>query len=308
MKSERDADRGMVFNIQKFSLQDGPGIRTTVFLKGCPLRCRWCSNPESQLPHAQIMIHTIRCIGCRSCINVCQRNAILFKEGRVSHIERGICDLCRQCADVCPSKAIETTGRVMSVSEVMAEVLQDRLFYVNSNGGVTFSGGEPLAQPEFLLALLRESKKELLHTALDTCGYAPWECLETTLDYVNLILYDHKHTLPDVHAEWTGVDNRLIRQNLKRIAGQGKVEIWIRVPVIPGFNDKADEIDRLRHLVNEIRPTKVSLLPYHTWGAGKYERLGLTYDMPEIGPLQEEDTDWMVNSLRDSGVDIDVGL
>jgi pyruvate formate lyase activating enzyme len=302
-----DIIRGTIFNIQKFSLQDGPGIRTTVFLKGCPLRCRWCSNPESQLPYPEIMVHSIRCIGCLSCMETCPNGAILLKEDRVMNIDRNKCDLCYQCTEVCPSGALEMTGRSMMVSEVMEKVMQDRLFYINSGGGVTFSGGEPLAQPEFLLALLKEAKRESLHTVLDTSGYTTWERIEKILNYVDLILYDMKLLDSDLHIQWTGVSNDLILENLKRISGTGKAKIWIRVPIIPSVNNTIEEVERLKTLVKKINPAKVSLLPYHTWGVSKYEKLGLKYDLTAMRPLEEEDLVWIENEIEDCGIDVDTG-
>jgi pyruvate formate lyase activating enzyme len=298
---------GIVFNIQKFSLQDGPGIRTTVFLKGCPLNCPWCSNPESQAHYPEIMVYSIRCIGCHSCVEICPNNAILLKEDRVMNIDRNKCDLCYQCTEACPSGALELTGRSMTVSEVIKEVIQDRLFYSNSGGGVTFSGGEPLAQPGFLLGLLKEAKKESLHTALDTSGHAPWEHIEKILDYVDLVLYDIKHLDPEAHLKWTGVKSDLIVKNLERIAATGKSEIWVRLPVIPGVNDTVREMERLKVLLKRIHAEKVSLLPYHTWGSSKYEKLGLEYSLKEIQPLEEEEVEWIKNEMKDCAVEVDVG-
>ena len=306
--NESDNSTGIIFNIQKFSVQDGPGIRTTVFFKGCPLRCRWCSNPESQASHPEIMVHSIRCIGCKSCLEVCPEEALILKENRVVGIDRNRCNLCYQCAEVCPSRALEMTGRLMTVNEVMKVVCQDKLFYVNSGGGVTISGGEPLAQPEFLLALLKEAKRESLHTVLDTSGYAPWECIEKILDYVDMVLYDIKHPNSEKHLKWIGVKSKLIQDNLEKIRSNGKTKIWIRIPIIPGVNNTMEEVKKLKEIIRKIDPMKVSLLPYHAWGRSKYEKLGLDYDLEEMSALGEDDLLWIVDEIGDSGVQVDVGI
>lgn len=308
MKSQLDnSAKGTITNIQRFSLHDGPGIRTTVFLKGCPLKCPWCSNPETQAHYPEIMVFSSRCIGCQKCVEVCPNQAIKLVEGEVAGIDRDKCNRCYKCAEGCPSKTLDITGRVLTVAEVMNEVLQDKLFYINSNGGVTFSGGEPLAQYEFLLNLLKEAKTESLHTTLDTTGFISWELFQELLEYVDLILYDVKHLDPGPHLQWTGIDNHPILKNLKRIAATEKSKIWIRFAVIPGFNDTKKHIEDLKNFVAEVHPQKISLLPYHTWGLSKYEKLGALYQLQEVQPPREEEMAWIKGELADCGPEVEVG-
>lgn len=278
---------GLIFNIQRFSLHDGPGIRTTVFFKGCPLSCKWCSNPESMKAYPEIMTYDIRCIKCGKCIESCPVGAISVIDD-IRRIDRDKCDLCLECVEVCPSTAIEQVGRYMSVEEVMEEIEKDRLFYLNSGGGVTLSGGEPLAQWEFVLHILKLCKQRGIHTALDTSGYAPWETMDRVLDYVDLVLYDIKHLDPAAHKEGTGRNNELILENVAKTVK--KVKTWLRIPVIPDFNDSEAHFERLAQfsatLNREVE--KVSLLPYHNWAEQKYERLGKSYPLKGMPTLAEE--------------------
>jgi pyruvate formate lyase activating enzyme len=271
--------RGLIFNIQRFSIHDGPGIRTTVFFKGCPLRCRWCSNPESWHDYPEIATYDAKCTRCGRCQKVCPVEAIsISEEGR--KINRTVCNLCMKCAEVCPTGAIAVTGQWMTLDEVMKEVEADSLFYKNSGGGVTLSGGEPLAQWEFALDLLEQCKAKAFHTALDTCGYVPWEVLERVLDYTDLVLYDIKHMDVTLHAEGTGKSNRLVLDNARRAAAKRRT--WLRVPLIPGYNDSAENLQAVARFGLEIGAEKVSLLPYHIWGKSKYERLGRKYPMEDV--------------------------
>jgi pyruvate formate lyase activating enzyme len=265
---------GIVFNIQRFSLHDGPGIRTTVFKKGCPLKCKWCCNPESMNVTQEILIQDIRCIRCGKCKEVCSNDAITSIEGN-KRIDFSKCSSCMECVKVCPTKTLECIGTYLSVDEVVKEAKRDFLFYQNSGGGVTISGGEPLLQWEFTRDILKACKKEGLNTALDTSGYGSWEALEEVLKYVDLILYDVKHTDNDLHLKGTGVSNTLILQNLEKIASQMKT--WIRFPVIPGFNDSLKNIKEVAYLASQFKVEKVSLLPYHEFGKSKYEKLGRDY-------------------------------
>ncbi|MBW1732417.1 MAG: glycyl-radical enzyme activating protein [Deltaproteobacteria bacterium] len=307
MAEDYEDIKGTVFNIQKYSLHDGPGIRTTVFLKGCPLSCKWCSNPESQSRHPEIMIFNTRCIGCGGCVEACLHGAIKMGEGRIIGIDREKCDLCYKCTDICPSKALEVTGKIMSVTEVMKVVMQDVLFYANSGGGVTFSGGEPLMQHEFLSSLLKAAKKSQLHTALDTSGSVSWKWINDIMDDVDLVLYDVKHMNPDMHKKWTGVDNRQILENLEELASRKDPKIWIRIPVIPGFNDTRENIGMLKEFLKDIRADKISLLPYHTWGVAKYEKLGLKYPLMDTEPMDTERCVWIKSELEECGMEIAIG-
>lgn len=245
---------GTIFDIQRFSVHDGPGIRTTVFMKGCPLRCRWCHNPEGLLMLPQLQFFEEKCIGCGLCG---ERNKL-------------------SDADNCPSEALKLCGRTVTEEEILNEVLKDRIFYAD-NGGVTFSGGECLLQADFVAAVLKPAKDAGLHTAIDTCGYVEWESIEKTIDVCDLYLYDVKCVDPAKHKEYTGVDNSLIIDNLKRLSLVGK-EIWVRIPVIPNFNNDEREMTEMSKLLSSIPSLKqVTLMPYHTLGASKYKTLGLLY-------------------------------
>ena len=276
---------GLIFNIQRFSIHDGPGIRTTVFFKGCPLRCRWCSNPESWNDYPEIVTNDVKCTKCGRCQPVCPVDAIVVdQEGR--KLNRSICNLCLKCANVCPTGSLAVTGQWMTVGEVMKEVEADGLFYQNSGGGVTLSGGDPLRQWEFALELLKDCKEKGIHTAIETSGYAPWEVLAKILDYTDLALFDIKHMDAARHQWGTGKGNELILNNARRTAA--KVRTWLRVPLIPGYNDSEENLKAVARLGLEIGAEKVSLLPYHIWGKSKYGRLGRQYPMEQT-PLPSDD-------------------
>lgn len=260
-----------VFNIQKFSLNDGPGIRTTVFLKGCMLKCIWCHNPESQAFKPQLMLHEEKCIGCGKCEKLCSKNLHCF-DGEHT-IDRDNCIACGECANECVG-ALEIVGRDCSVSEVIDEVMKDKVFYDNSHGGITLSGGEPLAQFDATLALLRAAKEKGIHTCIETCGYAEWEKVKELLPYTDLFLWDCKETNSDLHMEYTGVSNDLILENLNKLSESG-AEIILRCPIIPGKNDREDHFEKIGMLSEKLKSVKwVEILPYHPLGKGKNRSLG----------------------------------
>lgn len=283
--TKQNFDAGLIFNVQRFSLHDGPGIRTTVFLKGCSMNCRWCSNPESINIHREIMTFDMKCIRCGKCIEVCQTKAITIIDN-MRTIDRVKCNLCLECVGVCPSGAIQVVGKYMSIEEVVKEIKKDKLFYANSGGGVTISGGEPLVQWHLVREVCMLCKEEDISTALDTTGYSPWEHLEKTLEYVDLVLYDIKHLDPLMHIDGTGVSNELILQNVVKTAK--KARTWLRIPVIPNYNDSQSYMDRLGEFSASLGVEKVSLLPYHEWGVKKYERLGRVYTLDKTEPHTEE--------------------
>lgn len=249
------------------------------------MRCRWCSNPESWLDFLEIITHDSRCIKCGKCQQVCPLEAIVVdRKGR--KIDRSRCDLCLKCAEACPTGAISISGQCMTLREVVDEVERDRLFYQNSGGGVTLSGGEPLSQWEFALGLLKECQRKGLHTALDTCGYAPWHTLEKLLAYTDLVLFDVKHLDAAQHRRGTGKSNKLILDNARRTAA--KTRTWLRVPLIPGYNDSEENLRGIAKFGLEIGAEKVSLLPYHLWGKPKYAGLGRRYTLKHI-PLPSDE-------------------
>lgn len=274
---------GVVFNIQRCSLHDGPGIRTTVFLKGCPLRCFWCQNPESQAAGLEVLLDRRKCTLCGACLAACREGAVRLEGGKPVFI-RGDCRGCGRCVPACPNEARTISGKKMTVDEVLNEVLKDVKFYKRSGGGVSLSGGEPLAQPRFAREILRRCREEGLHTTLDTCGCAPWPRLKAVLEYADLVLFDIKHPDAAKHAAATGRDNRLILENAKRIAKLKPMRI--RVPLIPGFNDSAQTVgDIVRFAEGELGGPPIDLLPYNRLGEIKFDFL----DKP--GPALASQTD-----------------
>jgi pyruvate formate lyase activating enzyme len=280
--------KGVVFNIQRYSIHDGPGIRTTVFLKGCPLRCFWCQNPESQKRKPEVFLDKSRCTLCGQCVATCPTGASSLSETS-SLIDRYACIGCGKCVEVCPNEARSLVGKYMTAGEVMQQVQKDKKFYENSGGGVTLSGGEPTAQPRFACAILKTCKEAGLHTVLDTCGYVPWQTMEKLLGYVDLVLYDIKCIQERTHREATGKSNRIILENAKRVA-QCKA-IMVRVPIIPGFNDSAEQIGAISHFVKaELGSVDIELLPYSKMGEIKYERLDRAcVHLSEIGERALQD-------------------
>lgn len=290
--------RGKVYHIQGFSVQDGPGIRTTVFLKGCPLRCPWCHSPESQEFFTELNWMAMRCLGteaCGKCISQCPAGALSQAEpapGADLHLVRKDlrrCIGCGQCADVCLPEAIYRCGKDYTVSELADLAEQDRSFFERSGGGVTLSGGEPLSQPEFAVAFLRECRRRGLHTALDTTGYAPPQWIDAALEQTDLFLYDLKHMDSKKHQQTVGVPNEQILENVQRIARSGG-RLQIRIPVIPGFNDGEENLRAagsfLRTLGSAV--TLVQLLPYHNMGSTKYERVQRPYLMWDtVAPTEQ---------------------
>ena len=277
---------GTVFNIQRYSIHDGPGIRTTVFLKGCPLDCWWCQNPESQLSGQEMIFWGDRCIGCGACSLNCPSGAIQIKNG-IPITEKEKCILCGKCIEKCPALAREMIGKKLTTEEVIKEIEKDLVFYKESGGGVTFSGGEPLGQSEFLEGLLSGCRKKKIHTAVDTSGYISWEILNKISPKVDLFLYDLKLMDNERHKKYTGEFNELILENLKNLSSVHN-NILVRFPVIPGINDDYQNIKEIGKFLSSLKITQVSLLPYHYIGIDKYRRLGMTYKLADIQPSSEE--------------------
>jgi pyruvate formate lyase activating enzyme len=266
--------QGFVFNIQHYSIHDGPGIRTTVFTKGCPLTCVWCQNPESQSIAPQLFFTSEKCTGCGACAAVCPENAITIVDGK-SRTSRLLCKGVGQCAAICPNEARNIMGKKMSAGEVFKDVNADAVFYKRSGGGVTISGGEPLSQPDFTRAIIKLCKAAGLSTALDTSGYAGWDMFKNVLQYVDVVLYDFKHLDPAAHKKLTGVSNELILENATKIISEfPDITFVARIPVVPSRNDDKENIIHTARFIKELgTPIKVHLLPYHRLGETKYERL-----------------------------------
>ncbi len=275
--------RGRIFRIQRFSIHDGYGIRTTVFLKGCPLCCIWCHNPESQNFERDIAYKEEKCLFCLNCIAVCERKAIKANyEAKKIEIDRNVCDLCGKCSEVCSGNAIEIFGFDVEAGEVIDIVERDRVFYKHSGGGVTFSGGEPYSQPEFLLRLLSLCKEKGINTVVDTSGYASWKTIEKSIDFVDLFLYDIKDHLSERHKVTTGVGNDIILSNLARLIDSA--EVVVRIPVIPGCNLKnRDDIKGFIDVLSDVGIRRVDLLPYHSFARDKYRWLDREFHEFESG-------------------------
>lgn len=368
---------GTIFDIKKFSIHDGPGIRTTVFFKGCPLRCVWCHNPEGQSMSAEIMFFTDRCSVCGRCVSVCPNQAIILKnadreiarvypdpstilkDGSDGHggspgmnsvyLNRAIaleagsaqmetvhhgqamplkdtsrdlnrahgihtlrekCTACGECVKACPRGAREIAGRVITSDELIDEIMKDVVFYDSSGGGVTFSGGEPLLQPDFLLASLKECKEREIHTAVDTCGFTKWETLSAILPYADLILYDLKCMDADMHFELTGRRNEVILENLMRLSGTHG-NVTLRFPLIAGMNDSEENIVSMGEFLSSLKwegnSPRIDVLPYHNTGVGKYERLGRVYGIPHIPRPPDEIVDSVREKLGRFGLKTRVG-
>jgi len=293
---------GVVFDVRRFSVHDGPGIRTTVFLKGCPLRCAWCHNPEGLSAAPEVVWRGERCIRCGTCIATCPEEALAWT-GEAPVLDGTRCTLCGDCADVCYADAREVLGRTMTVDDVLAAVERDRPFYEESGGGVTVSGGEPLAQPAFLVELLAQCRARDLHTVLDTSGYAPWTVLDAVRGDVALFHYDLKLIDDARHRVVTGVSNVLILENLARLAAEGH-DVVVRLPLVPGVNDDDGNLLATGRLAVELGIRRIDVLPYHRLGGDKYGRLGRDSTMPETETPSRAQVEAAVGTLRDCGLTV----
>lgn len=296
---------GIIFDVKRYAVHDGPGIRTTVFLKGCPLRCLWCHNPESWQQSPEPSLRVSRCRGCGHCIEECPRDAIQCRDNvAVTDPER--CVVCGDCLDACAAGAREIVGREVRVAEIIAELERDLLFFDESGGGATISGGEPLMQADFTTALTAECRRRHLHTVLDTTCYAPWPVLEGLLGNVDLFLCDLKHTDSAAHERLTGVSNELILENIRRLAQLGK-EMILRVPVIPGLNDSEENLEAIGRFAATLDGVdRLDLLPYNEAMQAKVARLARSYTLWEAKPPTRERMEGLANRLADFGLQVKI--
>lgn len=297
--------RGIVFDIQRYSLHDGPGLRTNVFLKGCALGCHWCSNPEAKNFQPEIAFFERTCFLCGDCITECPEAAIALENGHITW-DRSKCNECKRCAEICPAHSFSLIGREMTANEVVAEVLRDVAFY-GGQGGLTLTGGEPTLQPEFAEAILRLSKEEGIHTAIETCGAVNWQNIQRLLPYLDQVLFDLKHTDPEVHRQFTGAPNTVILGNLRRTCQAG-ANLIVRIPLIPGFNADTESLGAMAGFIQSLQGVReVHLVPYHTLGRSKYHALGLPYLMEQYDPMHSEEAEQYANIFRKQGFAVLVG-
>ena len=305
LKDKGDAlNDGSTFDIKRYAIHDGPGIRTTVFLKGCRLSCKWCHNPESQRERPEILYYVDRCTLCGACVSACEHGAIGVMGDRLT-LDQSLCVGCGACVRVCPNGARELAGREMSVEQVVSEVVKDTLFYEESGGGVTLSGGEPLMQAEFTRDIAVRCHELDIHTALDTSGYAPEKELMKVAGTIDRFLYDIKVVDDAIHRAYTGVSNRGILRNL-RMLDEMRKRIWIRFPLVPGVNDDEQSLSDLIDLIGSLRAVEaVQVLPYHRAGEGKYRRLGREYAF--LGTEEPSGEDAAAYLAKETGLPVRIG-
>jgi pyruvate formate lyase activating enzyme len=306
---QKSNTKGLIFDIRKYAIHDGPGVRTTVFFKGCPLACLWCCNPESQLGQPELIWVRERCLGCDLCLTVCPCEALSMDGEGGRSIDRQRCDRCGLCAERCPGEALNLLGRRASVGEVLAEVAKDALYFEASGGGLTLSGGEPLSQPEFAAELLWRYRHEEKggHTAVETSGFAEWRVIEQLAADVDLFLFDLKHMDPADHLRLTGRDNRLILENARRLAAAG-CRMVIRLPLIAGVNDSRENLEATAGFALSLPGVKrIDILPYHRLGEPKYSRLQRDYILAGQAALGADRVQWAKTVLEKHGLQVRVG-
>ena len=295
----------VVFNIQKYSVHDGPGIRTTVFFKGCPLKCTWCHNPESHSVDHQLMLNIDKCVGCGKCAKRCPHGAIEIIDG-VMKLDETKCVICKKCSTICPKEGIEYVGETLEVKDIVKEILKDQMFYDESGGGVTFSGGEPMMQPDVVAEIARRSKDFGVHTAMETSAFASWSSFEKVVPHIDLFLIDIKALQNDIHEQYVGASNQVILENIRKLSDLGK-RMWIRMPIISGINDGDENINLTIEFLKTVHFEQVNLLPYHSMGKGKYTKLGKEYTMPEIKEPNDEHMNALARKFENNGIRVKIG-
>ncbi|AFM24838.1 glycyl-radical enzyme activating protein [Desulfomonile tiedjei] len=298
--------RGLIFGIERFALHDGPGIRTLVFMKGCPLRCLWCSSPQTQEPHAQITYDYSACRKCGACAASCPTQALTFSPDSGVRADFTLCDRCDKCLTVCPGNALQLMGRWLSTEDLFREVTRDSAFFRRSKGGITVGGGEPTFQPRFVSEFMRRCKDSNIHTAMETCGYCPWESLDNILEHTDTVFMDIKHMDDRVHRRLTGVSNRSIRENARKVAQ--KRPLIVRIPVVPGLNDSEENVRATAKFAAQLGKNllRIELLPYHKLGLGNYERLGKNYQLTEVEPPSDERMELLRSATEGCGIQVRV--
>ncbi|MGM0438751.1 MAG: glycyl-radical enzyme activating protein [Bacillota bacterium] len=298
--------KGMIFDIKRFATGDGPGIRGLIFLKGCPLSCKWCANPESQKFRSEIIYYKNNCVGCGQCIASCQYDAIKEDDKFALKTDQSACTLCGDCVEACLYHAREIVGEEKSVEDVLNLIRKDRRFYDNSGGGITLTGGEPLFQCEFAVELLKAFKRENIHTAIETTGYTARECLKAAANYLDLIFFDFKHIDEDKHKQFTGVSNKIIKENLVWLNNNlEEQKIIIRIPYIPEHNSALETQEKIFKYLKQFDKIKwIEIMPYHRLGAAKYEGLGLDYELKDIMPVDKKDLKYLVQLGEKIGIKV----
>ena len=291
-----------ITNIQKFSIHDGDGIRTSVFFKGCPLKCEWCHNPETQRVDREMQFDSGKCVSCGACVKVCPNHALVMKDGKPV-LNKENCTLCGKCENFCPAGLREIIGREYTVKELVKELLKDQMFYEESGGGVTLSGGEVMAMDtDYILAVSKELKRQDINLTIDTCGYAPYEKFQAILPYVDTFLYDVKVMDPELHRQYMGVDNKLILENLMRLSEDG-ARIYIRIPTIKEVNGNEKNMKETIAFLkrHDIHPPQINLLPYHDTGSGKYPKLDMEYKGTDLHAPERAEMEEFVRLFQEAG-------